>query len=97
MDQDSAVMKPDGLVEPSGPLLLPEGKVVEEGLKLNRHLVPIAADVEILPAEYSGPFPDVAEHLLVELFRPREGERRHAARWLGGEILHHRLPDVLRL
>src|SRR4051812_43442541 len=60
VDLDGPVMESYGLVQEVIPLTFPECQVVEQGLEPKLDLVPLAADVQVLPAEFAGPRPDVA-------------------------------------
>ncbi len=95
MNPDCPVMEPGGLFQESVTSFLPEDEVIEKGLNLHLNLVPVTAQVQVLLPKFTGPFPDVAEHLFVKAPYPSQGKRCRATRGLGGKVLHHDLADVL--
>jgi hypothetical protein len=95
MNLDGSVMKSHGLHKGKRLVLLPKSQIIQKGLELQRYLMPVTADVEILHAEFTSPTPNLSEHLLVQAHGPPHRERSSAPARLRGEVLHDSLADVL--
>jgi hypothetical protein len=95
MNLNGPVVKSRSQFELRNAVFFPEDNIVEKILKSDRDLLPVAAEVEVLPSKLARPSPDIAKHLFVKALHPSEREGRGASAGRRRQILNNSLANVL--